>query len=188
MDSRTVTLTFAALAVAAQVVVALGLVLWIGGRVSPRLARLRASVVAAVGPWALALAAVVALVCTGGSLYLSEVADFPPCRLCWFQRIAMYPLVVLLGLAAWRRETFIRPYVMVLAALGGTVSLWHMAVERNPSLEGASCDPLNPCSIIWVEHAGYLTIPTMALSGFALIIMLLTTISSTAARPHEVTP
>lgn len=175
MDTRTVTLTFATLAVVAQVLVVFGLVLWVGGRFSPPVARLRDRVRAAVGPWALTSAALVALVASAGSLYLSEVANFPPCRLCWFQRIAMYPLVVLLGMAAVRRDRGIRPYAVALAVLGGLVSIWHMLVERNPSLEGTSCDPLNPCSIIWVEHAGYLTIPTMALSGFALIIVLLTT-------------
>ena len=174
MNTETVTLFLALLAVVAQAGAVCIAVVEIGGRRgSGALARLRGQMRSVVGPSALALAAVVAAVCTAGSLYLSEVAHFPPCRLCWFQRIGMYPLVVLLGLAAARRDRGIRPYAATLAVLGGLVSSWHMIIERHPSLEGSSCDPLNPCSIIWVEHFGYLTIPTMALSGFALIVALL---------------
>ena len=184
MSTETVTLFFALLAVIAQVLVAAALVLGIGGRWSPSLDRARKRVVAEIGPQASAMAAVVALVCTAGSLYLSEVANFPPCRLCWFQRVAMYPLVVLLGLAAVRRDLGIRPYVIVLAVMGSMVSVWHMIVERNPTLEGTSCDPLNPCSIIWIERFGYLTIPAMALSGFALIVAFL----AFAGPPHQENP
>jgi disulfide bond formation protein DsbB len=108
-----------------------------------------------------------------GSLYLSEVADYPPCRLCWFQRIAMYPLVPLLLIAAVRRDRNIRLYGIVLAGIGSLISVWHLLVERFPDLEGTSCDPVNPCSIIWFERFGYLTIPAMALSGFLAVIALL---------------
>jgi disulfide bond formation protein DsbB len=124
-------------------------------------------------PVALGVAAVVAIVSMLGSLYYSEVANFPPCRLCWFQRIGMYPLAVILPLAAWRRDWAVRWYALPLAVGGGLVSVYHVLIERYPSLESGSCDPTNPCSIIWVERFEYLTIPTMALSGFALIAVLL---------------
>jgi len=127
----------------------------------------------AVRPVALGVAAVVAIVSMLGSLYYSEVANFPPCRLCWFQRIGMYPLAVILSIAAWRRDPAVRWYAVPLAVAGGLVSVYHVMVERYPSLESGSCDPTNPCSIIWVERLGYMTIPTMALSGFALIAILL---------------
>jgi disulfide bond formation protein DsbB len=126
-----------------------------------------------IGPRAVGLAAAVAVVCTLGSLYYSEVAGFPPCTLCWYQRIAMYPLAVILPIAARRRDPRVAVYAMPVAAIGGVISIYHMLVERFPSLESGSCDPNNPCSIIWVDTFGYLTIPTMALSGFALILVLL---------------
>jgi disulfide bond formation protein DsbB len=126
-----------------------------------------------IGPNALALAAAVAITCMTGSLYYSEVANFPPCKLCWYQRIAMYPLAIMLPIAAVRRDVAIRPYAMTLAGVGAVISVYHMLVERFPNLESGSCDPTNPCSIIWVEPLGYLTIPTMALSGFAFILTLL---------------
>jgi len=178
VDTDVVTLFFAMLATLAQVIVVVAVLLWLGSKVSPALDRAKASVLAVVGPQALTLAAVVALVCTLGSLYLSEVAHFTPCRLCWFQRIAMYPLVVVLGVGAIRRDAGARITGAILAGLGACVSIWHLLVERYPTLESSSCDPLNPCSFKWVEEFGYLTIPGMALSGFALILVLLA-----AARP-----
>jgi disulfide bond formation protein DsbB len=97
------------------------------------------------------------------------VAHFVPCRLCWYQRIAMYPLVPMLGLAALRADDSVRRYALVLAAIGAPISAWHILVERFPNLESGACDPANPCSLIWVNTFGYLTIPTMALSAFCLI-------------------
>lgn len=180
MDTDTVTLFFALLAVLAQVAVVVAVVLAVGGRFSPGLRRAGRQVADQVGPQALALAAVVALVCTGGSLYLSEVAHFLPCRLCWIQRGAMYPLVPILGVAAVARWRGVRRYAAVLAGLGACTSVFHILVERYPNLETSSCDPANPCSIKWVEELGYVTIPTMALSGFALVLVLLA-----VARPTE---
>ncbi len=172
MDTQTVTLFLALLAVIAEVFVVGSLVLIVGSRFSPALARVRAAAVAQIGPQALGLAFVVALVSMAGSLYLSEVADFPPCKLCWFQRIAMYPQVFLGAMALVRRDQAIRPYLALLSIVGGTISIWHLFVERFPDLESGSCDPANPCSIIWVERFGYLTIPAMALSAFAAITVL----------------
>jgi disulfide bond formation protein DsbB len=126
-----------------------------------------------VSPLALVLAAVVAAVAMLGSLYFSEVAHFPPCRLCWYQRICMYPLVPILAIAAARRDRGVRWYALPLAVIGAAISTWHILVERFPSLESGACDPANPCTIIWVEKLGYLTIPTMALSGFVVIGLLL---------------
>ena len=180
MDTDVVTLFFAMLATLAQLVVVAAVVLWLGSKASPAVDRAKRSVLAVVGPQALAMAAVVALVCTLGSLYLSEVAHFPPCELCWYQRIAMYPLVVVLGVAALRRALGARITGSILAGIGACISIWHLLVERYPDLGSGSCDPTNPCSIKWVEEFGYLTIPGMALSGFALILVLLA-----AARPSS---
>lgn len=132
---------------------------------------------------ALPLAWLVAAVATAGSLYLSEVAHFPPCRLCWYQRTAMYPLVVVLGLGALRRDAGARLAGLVLAGLGLAVNLWHVAVELWPTLEGSGCDPDNPCSLRWVEQLGFWTIPRMATAAFAAIIVL-----CLVERPKEPVP
>jgi disulfide bond formation protein DsbB len=176
---ETASLFFALLAVVAQAATVAALVL--GGAVLAGSTRARSALravrseAAQAGRW---LAAGVAAVCTGGSLWFSEVAGFPPCRLCWYQRFAMYPLVVVLAVAAAARGTrtggLAAGAAAVLAVAGLLTATWHVLIERFPDLEGrAACDPSNPCSIIWVERFGYVTIPVMALSGFALILTLL---------------
>ena len=126
-----------------------------------------------LGGNAIWLAWTVALVCTVGSLIYSEVIHFVPCRLCWFQRIAMYPLAIILLVGAIRRETVVRYYALPLALTGLAVSIYHNLVQLNPSLEGGSCDPLNPCSARTIEVFGFIDIPFMAAAGFILISVLL---------------
>jgi len=92
----------------------------------------------------------------------------------------MYPIVVVAGVGAIRRDANAKLTAAILAGLGACVSTWHLLVERYPTLEGTSCELNNPCSIKWVEQWGYLTIPAMALSGFALILVLLA-----VARPNS---
>lgn len=127
----------------------------------------------AIAGTGLTLGAGVALIATAGSLWFSEGAHFPPCELCWYQRIAMYPLAVILPLAAWRGDRGARTYALALAGLGLAVSAWHNLVETVPSLSGDSCDPTNPCTIRWVEAFGFWTIPRMAFVAFSLIIAAL---------------
>jgi disulfide bond formation protein DsbB len=167
------TLFFAFLAVGAEAAVVLLAGLALGALASPAITDGRDQLAAIVGPKAFPLALIVATVATAGSLYLSEVAHFDPCRLCWYQRAAMYPLVPLLALATWRRWFAARWVVLAIAVLGGSVSVWHILIERYPTLESGACDPTNPCSLIWVRRFCYLTIPTMALSAFALIAALM---------------
>jgi disulfide bond formation protein DsbB len=132
---------------------------------------------------ALPLAAAIATVATAGSLYLSEVAGYVPCTLCWYQRIAMYPLVIVLGVAAWRRDRGVWRTALPIAAIGAAIAVWHIAIERNPSLGGA-CDPAAPCSLLWVNEFGFLTLPTMALIGFvAIAVLSLAARAATAADP-----
>ena len=168
MDRDAVLLFLSLLAVGAQIAVVIALVCVLGGR---RTAAARRWLVEVIGPHAMLLALVVAVVAMSGSLYLSEVAHFTPCVLCWYQRIAMYPMVVLFAVAL-RRADDVSAYALVMAIIGGTISSYHMLIERFPSLETDTCDPDNPCSLIWTERFGYLTIPTMALSAFALIVSL----------------
>jgi disulfide bond formation protein DsbB len=128
---------------------------------------------AVIGPAALWLAVLVAAVSTAGSLYLSEVAGFVPCALCWYQRIAMYPLVVILGVAAVRGDASVRRYAVPVAVIGALISVWHIGVERIPGMPSGACSLDVPCSLIYVERFGFVTIPVMALAGFVAIITLL---------------
>ncbi|MEX0868100.1 MAG: disulfide bond formation protein B [Nitriliruptoraceae bacterium] len=121
---------------------------------------------------ALPTATAIATVATLGSLAMSEIAGYVPCTLCWYQRIAMYPLVIVLAVAAARRDAQVWRTAVPIAAIGASVSVWHIAVERRPSLGGATCDPAAPCAVRWVEEFGFLTLPTMAGIAFLAIIVL----------------
>ena len=125
-----------------------------------------------LGQAALPLAFSVALTCTIGSLYLSEVAKFPPCELCWFQRIAMYPQVVILGVAMLRRDAGVKWYSVPIVLIGLAVSIYHYLVERFPDSVSFSCTGDVPCSTVWVWKFHFLSIPAMAGIGFALIAVL----------------
>ena len=115
-----------------------------------------------------------ALVATAGSLFFSEVSQFIPCRLCWFQRIGMYPLAVILLIAAVRRDTRGGAlYGLPLAVFGAIVSIYHIYIEHHPEAETASCKIGAPCATKWIEKLGYITIPTLALTAFLAIIVLL---------------
>ena len=120
---------------------------------------------------ALPLATAIAATATGGSLLLSEVAGYLPCALCWYQRIAMYPLVLIVGIAAVRGDREVWRTAVPLATIGGAISIWHILVEQNPGW-GGPCDDTAPCTIIWVEELGFLTLPTMALVAFAAVGVL----------------
>ena len=163
----------ALLTIAAQLVVLLTGACWLLAHVAHE-PRPLALLTRAVGPDALRLAWLVAAVATVGSLYMSEYRHFQPCTLCWYQRIAMYPLVVVLGVAAWRRDLGARFAVLPLALLGASISIYHYQLERFPHQEQIACSSTVPCTTIWFEQFGYITIPMMALSAFALIAVILT--------------
>ena len=170
MSRDAVLLFLASLALLGQGALAVGLIA-LAGR--SRTARLRQVIVESFGASAVAIALLIAVVATAGSLYLSEVAHFVPCKLCWYQRIAMYPLPVLLASAMiWRRRD-VHFYAIPVAALGSIISIYHILVERFPGLESSVCEVSNPCTVIWTRRFGYQTIPTMALTGFSLIIVAL---------------
>ena len=124
-------------------------------------------------PFALTAAWGVALLASAGSLYFSEVANYTPCTLCWYQRIAMYPLVLILGIAIFRRDIGIRIYAIPLAVVGAVIATYHWLVERIPELDYGACSAGVPCSQKWFEEFGFVTLPFLALIAFLLIITFL---------------
>lgn len=153
-----------------------GAVILVAARLLGRRSALLGEIAAVVGSARVLLAWLVATVAMLGSLYFSEVAELPPCRLCWYQRGAMYPLVVVLavhGLTGWRP---LRWYALASAAVGLCISSWHYLVEWFPSLEPTNvCALDNPCTTVWFRRMGFVTIPFMAGCGFAAILALLIT-------------
>jgi disulfide bond formation protein DsbB len=143
-----------------------------GGLVVYRLVR-GAEASRLLGAKALWMAWLVALAATIGSLVYSEVIHFVPCRLCWFQRIAMYPMAIVLLVGAIRREFQVKYYALPLAVIGLGISIYHYMLQRFPGLESGACDPANPCSAMLVKIFGFISIPFMAGAGFIVIAVLL---------------
>lgn len=170
MSTETAQVFFTLLAIVAAVTTVTLLVCRL---LASRSAGARAVVDAFSGP-TLVLAAVVAATCMAGSLYFSEVADFVPCTLCWYQRIAMYPLVVILAIAAVRRDRDVWHYVVPLAGIGAAFSTYHYLVEWFPEADSSVCKSTVPCTFVWFRELGFVSLPLMALCGFALIITLVT--------------
>lgn len=120
------------------------------------------------------LAGLVALAATLGSLYLSEIVHLIPCRFCWFQRIAMYPLALILLIAAYRKEGMIRIYAATLATIGAGIAAYHKLIQVYPSLDSGSCSATGPsCSAALILKFNFVSIPYMALSAFILVLTLL---------------
>lgn len=168
MDTETFSL-FAALLAVVAALGAIGVVVLrlISGR-SP----FAADVLGAVHAIRFPLAALVAAASMGGSLYFSEVAGFPPCRYCWWQRFAMYPLVLVLGVAAVSSNRWLPRLATAMATIGAGIAAYHYQLQRFPD-QGSSCDATAPCTAIWVEELGFVTIPAMAFAGFAAILALI---------------
>jgi disulfide bond formation protein DsbB len=127
----------------------------------------------AIAPYGLWLAWLVAATAMAGSLYFSEAGGLTPCTLCWYQRIAMYPLAIILLVAAVRHDWGVRPYATALAGIGAAVAAYHALLQRIPSLPSGSCSLEAPCTAIDLERFGFVTIPVMALVGFVTILTLL---------------
>ncbi len=111
-----------------------------------------------------------AAMATAGSLFFSEVMGLPPCVLCWYQRIAMYPLVIILGIAIVRREKSIVSYSLPFALLGLLISIYHnllyyglVAESIVPCTSGVSCTSRQ------LEWFGFVTIPLLSLVAFTII-------------------
>ena len=114
----------------------------------------------------LALAWLFAATATAGSLYFSEVVGFEPCLLCWYQRTAMYPLVVVLGVAVLHRDAAVWPYALPLAGAGAIISIYHVIIQLRPELDVVTCSLEAPCTLRYVAAFGFVSIPFMAGSGF----------------------
>ena len=117
---------------------------------------------------------VVITMATLGSLFFSEVMDVPVCVLCWYQRIAMYPLVLVLAIGLFPYDPGVIRYAGALAALGWIIALYHVLLiagiipeNIQPCVEGI------PCSETHIALFGFLSIPVLSLLTFTLIGILL---------------
>jgi disulfide bond formation protein DsbB len=120
----------------------------------------------------------IALIATLGSLYFSEVRLFIPCTYCWYQRILMYPLVILLGIASYRQDHTITIYTLPLSILGMGIATYHYLGQKIPDLISAGgCSSAVPCSHAYINWAGFITIPFLSLTAFTLITLCLVVVA-----------
>lgn len=119
------------------------------------------------------LSFVLALTATLGSLFYSEIAGYEPCRLCWFQRILMYPQALLFGSALFWKARDIVKYVLPLGLVGAPLALYHYYIQAAQKL--GSCGALDAvdCSVRYTFAYGYITIPLMAFTAFTIILFLM---------------
>ncbi len=188
---------FAVLAIIAMA----GAVLMVAARLIPSVASVR--FLDALYRVQLPLAALVAITATSGSLFMSEFGEhWIPCRWCWFQRIFMYSLAVILTVAAIRRDRGVKWFAVPLAILGLFTSLWHILIEHRVVEESSACVDVQSCANPWRVSFGTLdfstgtlvtsgmpiTLAVMAFCGFAAILALLLTpepLNPEPLDPHQ---
>jgi disulfide bond formation protein DsbB len=163
-----VTVALAVLGVIGQVLIGLlvlAALLWLAGVRGPL-----ASIRSAIWGYELWLAFAVSAIATGGSLFFSEVAHYVPCELCWFQRIFMYPLSIVSLLAALFNDHRVARYLLPLPVIGAGFAVYHLLVEHGVVTQSQTCLLSAPggCATKWINEFGYVTIPALALTGFAL--------------------
>lgn len=162
MNAQTVTQILATLTLVSDVVLVLGLVVFLIKRDSLRVIAKNARV----------LSFIVALVAMLGSLYYSDIAGYTPCKLCWYQRIVMYPMVLLLGMAIVKGDKKnIIDYCLGLSGVGAVIAAYHYWLQRGGN-EFIPCSTVGysvSCSQFFSMSYGYITIPVMALTAFLLI-------------------
>jgi len=122
---------------------------------------------------ALFLAGFVALFCMMASLYLSDIANFIPCKLCWYQRIIMYPLAFLLLFAGFRGDFGIRIYGLAMSGFGAFISIYHYQLQLNPEQHSPFCSAFESCTVQYLNVFDFMSIPLMAMMGFIFIFALL---------------
>jgi len=118
------------------------------------------------------LAWTIALLATLGSLYFSNVLHFTPCVLCWYQRIFMYPLVLIIGIEILRKDKLVHLYVLPLSVIGFLIGLYqNLLVWEIIPEKAAPCTIGVPCTTKFIDYFGFITIPFLSMVAFLLIII-----------------
>lgn len=124
------------------------------------------------------LAWFISLVATLGSLFFSEIMHYPPCSLCWYQRICMYPLVLIIGVSLAPVDLKAIKYSFPLVGLGLFFAIYHNLIHYGVISESlAPCSMGIPCAVAYINWFGFLTIPLMSLFAFLLIFLILIRLS-----------
>ena len=171
-SSEIINTGYAVLALVADVLVLLAAIAFISSRTSPSAREWWGRLRDAITPFALQIAWIVAVLATFGSLFLQFFEHLDPCEFCWFQRICMYPLSLLLGIAAFRGDFQVaKRYFIGLSVVGAGLAIYHYQLEHIP--QPTVCDPTVPCNIAVINIFGFITVPFLSMAAFLLISTLL---------------
>jgi len=144
--------------------------LFVLGKVNNSLAKSWGRIEKLIEKHSLKILFLVSLIATSGSLYFSEVRGFTPCKLCWYQRIFMYPQVFLILVALYKKTKDVYKYVLILSLVGLAIAIYHYNLQINPN-PYAPCGDVGfsvSCSDNFFIYFGYITIPWMSLSAFLI--------------------
>lgn len=126
-----------------------------------------------IGERAILLSFIVAFLATAGSLFYSEIAGFAPCVLCWWQRVFLYPQTILLFTAFLKKDENMRLHSLILSGIGALIALYHTFLQFGweSALPCAATGP--SCTALYFLEYGYVTIPTMSLTVFVLLLLFM---------------
>jgi disulfide bond formation protein DsbB len=117
---------------------------------------------------------ITSLIATLGSLYFSEVLNYIPCTLCWYQRILMYPLTLILGIAFYHGDEKVYKYGLPISIIGICISAYHYSLQKIPFLQKFEmCTSGVPCSGEYMNLLGFITIPFLALVAFSISTIMM---------------
>ena len=119
------------------------------------------------------IALLAAWLATSGSLFFSEVLGWRPCVLCWYQRILMYPLAIVLAIGILRRDRGLHLYVLPFSVAGIGVSLYHYLLIKTDWFPPPACAVAVPCTVDYLNWFGFINIPFLALTAFLIITCML---------------
>jgi disulfide bond formation protein DsbB len=119
------------------------------------------------------LALLAACLATGGSLFFSEVLGWIPCTLCWYQRIAMYPLVGIIAVGLLRHDRGLPLLVLPFSLGGGSISLYHYLLIKTDWFPPPPCRAGVPCTVDYIDIFGFINIPFLALTAFLIITLMM---------------
>ncbi len=140
----------------------------------------------AIARAAMYIALAAAWIATCGSLYMSEVLGWIPCLWCWYQRIAMYPLAVILAAGLVMRDRNLPKYALCLALPGALASTYHILLQKVPAFARfESCVIGVPCSADYLNLFGFITIPMLALVAFIIVVVSSVVALGARSEPGE---
>jgi|SRR5699024_7756560 len=113
------------------------------------------------------------LIAMFGSLYYSEVIGYTPCELCWYQRIIMYPLVIIYGVSLLKKDVRIALPGLILSGLGLLLAAYHYSLQKISFMQasGGFCGDV-PCTLQYTNYFGFITIPFLSLLAFVIVFVL----------------